>query len=231
MNCLLLEVEKDLLVIDAGLIFPEEDFYGVDVVIPDFSYLLEHREKVRGIVLTHGHEDHTGALPYLLKELQVPVYGTRLSLGLVGEKLREFELEAELSPVRPRDRIQLGSLGIEFVQVCHSIPDGVAVAVETPAGLVLHTGDFKFDASPIDGRLTDYSRLSELGDRGVLVLLSDSTNADRAGFTPSERAVGAAFEGIYREARGRIIVACFPPTSTGSSKSSIQRPVLAGRWR
>lgn len=209
MNCLLLETEEDILVIDCGLMFPEEELYGIDVVIPDFAYLLEWREKVRGIVLTHGHEDHTGALPYLLRELQVPVYGTRLSLGLVGEKLKEFELEAELRPVRSRDRIQLGSLEVEFIQVCHSIPDGMAVAVETPAGLILHTGDFKFDASPIDGRLTDYSRLSELGDRGVLVLLSDSTNANRAGFTPSERAVGAAFEGIYREARGRIIVACF----------------------
>lgn len=209
MNCLLLETEEDILVIDCGLMFPEEELYGIDVVIPNFAYLLEWREKVRGIVLTHGHEDHTGALPYLLRELQVPVYGTRLSLGLVSEKLKGFELEAELRPVRSRDRIQVGSLEVEFIQVCHSIPDGMAVAVETPAGLILHTGDFKFDASPIDGRLTDYSRLSELGDRGVLVLLSDSTNANRAGFTPSERAVGAAFEGIYREARGRIIVACF----------------------
>ncbi|MBI3988746.1 MAG: ribonuclease J [candidate division NC10 bacterium] len=211
MNCFLLEAEEDLLVIDAGLIFPEEDLYGIDVVIPDFSYLLEHRGKVRGIVLTHGHEDHTGALPFLLHHLKVPIYGTRLSLGLVREKLKEFGLlhQADLRPVLPRERIRFGSLEVEFIQVCHSIPDGVAVAIRTPAGLVLHTGDFKFDTSPIDGRGADYDRFAELGEEGVLVLLSDSTNADRPGFTPSEQTVGAAFEALFQRVKGRVILACF----------------------
>ncbi len=211
MNCLLLEGEKDLLVVDVGLMFPEEDFYGIDAVIPDFSYLLEHREKVRGILLTHGHEDHTGALPFLIRHLQVPIYGTRLSLGLVREKLKEFGLlhQVELRPVLPRERVWFGSLEVEFIQVCHSIPDGVAVAARTPAGLILHTGDFKFDTSPIDGRGVDYDRFAELGEEGVLALLSDSTNANRPGFTPSEQTVGIAFETLFPKVKGRVILVCF----------------------
>jgi ribonuclease J len=211
LNMMAVESAADLLVIDAGLMFPDEEMPGVDLVIPDMGYLFTHREKVRAVLLTHGHEDHTGALPYLLSELKVPVYGTPLSLGLASEKLKEANLlsHADLRPVRPRDRVQLGAFGVQFLHVSHSIPDGVALAIGTPAGMMVHTGDFKFDQSPVDAQLTDYRTLSELGDGGVLALLSDSTNAGRDGFTPSERAVAKAFEEIFRSANGRVIVACF----------------------
>jgi ribonuclease J len=205
------EGADDLLVIDAGLMFPDEEMLGIDLVIPDMRYLMDRRDKVRAVLLTHGHEDHTGALPYLLADLRVPVYGTPLSLGLAAEKLKEADLlsETDLRPVRPRDRLQVGAFGVEFLRVSHSIPDSVALAIETRAGMVVHTGDFKFDQSPVDAQLTDYRRLSELGDAGVLVLLSDSTNAGRDGFTPSERAVGLALDEIFRSATGRVVVACF----------------------
>ena len=211
LNMMVVEAPDEIVVIDAGLMFPDEEMLGIDLVIPDIRYLLARREKVRAVLLTHGHEDHTGALPYLLAELKVPVYGTPLSLGLAGEKLKEADLlsEADLRPVRPRDRLQLGAFDVEFLRVSHSIPDGVALAIGTPAGMIVHTGDFKFDQSPVDGQLVDYRRLSELGDDGVLALLSDSTNAGRDGFTPSERAVGGAFEEIFRSAAGRVVLACF----------------------
>jgi ribonuclease J len=204
-----IETMEDMVVIDAGLMFPEEEMLGIDLVIPDFSYLLQNQEKLRGLILTHGHEDHTGSLPFLLKALSVPVYGTPLSLGLAAEKLKEYNLQADLRRIGPRDRLTLGSLRIECMRVCHSIPDGVGVALETPAGLIVHSGDFKFDPTPVDGELTDYHKFAELGDRGVMVLLSDSTNALRPGFTPSERTVGAALEEIFRTGRRRIIIACF----------------------
>lgn len=209
MNMFVVETGDDMVVIDAGLMFPEEEMLGIDLVIPDFSYLLQHREKVRGLILTHGHEDHTGSLPFLLKELPIPVYGTPLSLGLAAEKIREQNVRADLRSIAPRERFNLGGLTVECMRVCHSIPDGVGVALETPAGLVVHAGDFKFDPTPVDGQLTDYQKFAELGDRGVLVLLSDSTNALRPGFTPSERTVGQALEEIFRTAGRRIIVACF----------------------
>ena len=211
LNMMVVEAADDLLVIDAGLMFPDEEMPGIDLVIPDMSYVLAHREKARAVLLTHGHEDHTGALPYLLNELKVPVYGTPLSLGLAAEKLKEADLlpEVDLRPVHPRDRLQLGVFDVQFLRVSHSIPDGVALAIGSPAGMIVHTGDFKFDQSPVDGQLTDYRILSELGDGGVLALLSDSTNANRDGFTPSERAVGRAFEEIFRLAEGRVIVTCF----------------------
>ncbi len=211
MNMTLLETAEDILVIDAGLMFPDEEMLGIDLVLPDTTYLLEQRERVRGVVLTHGHEDHTGGLPYLLPQLPVPVYGTPLSLGLLQEKLREFALDqqAVLRPVGPEDRLRLGALEVEFVRVCHSIPDGVAVAVHTAAGLVVHTGDFKFDDTPVDGEVTDVQKLAALGKRGILALLSDSTNASRVGSTPSESTIGRTFEQLFRNAPGRLIVACF----------------------
>ena len=211
MNMTLLETEEDLLVIDAGLMFPEEEMLGIDLVLPEVTYLLEQRQKVRGIILTHGHEDHTGSLPYFLPQLPVPVYGTPLVLGLVQEKLREFDLDraADLRRVQAGDVLQLGRIGLEFIRVSHSIPDGVAVAAHTPAGLVLHSGDFKFDQTPVDSQPTDFRRFAELGEQGVLLLLSDSTNATREGFTPSESAIGQTFELLFREAPRRIIVACF----------------------
>jgi len=211
LNMMIVEAAGDLLVIDAGLMFPDDEVLGIDYVIPDMSYLLTHREKVRAVLLTHGHEDHIGALPYLLSKIKAPVYGTRLSLGLAAEKLKEANLlsDADLKPIRPRDRLQFGLFEVEFLQVCHSIPDGVALSIRTPGGLIIHTGDFKFDQSPVDVQLTDYRRLAELGDGGVLALLSDSTNAGRDGFTPSEQVVGQAFDAIFRETQGRVIVACF----------------------
>lgn len=209
MNMFVIETTRDMVVIDAGLMFPDEEMLGIDLVIPDFGYLLEHREKLRGLILTHGHEDHTGSLPFLLKELSIPIYGTPLSLSLAAEKIREHDLEPDLRPVAPREPFTLGDVRAECMRVCHSIPDGVGVALETPAGLVVHAGDFKFDPTPVDGELTDYHKFAELGDRGVLVLLSDSTNALRPGFTPSERTVGRALEEIFRTARKRMIVACF----------------------
>ena len=211
MNMTLLETEGDLVVIDAGLMFPEEEMLGIDLVLPEMTYLLEQREKVRGVVLTHGHEDHTGSLPFLLQQLTVPVFGTTLALGLVQEKLREFGLDqtADLRRVKPGDTLQLGQISVELVRVCHSIPDGVAVAARTPAGLVVHSGDFKFDQTPVDGALTDYQRLAALGQEGVLALLSDSTNATREGITPSESTIRRTFEQIFQVAPRRIIVACF----------------------
>jgi ribonuclease J len=211
MNMTLLETVEDILVIDAGLMFPEEEMLGIDLVLPEVTYLLEQRDKVRGIVLTHGHEDHTGGLPYLLPQLPVPVHGTTLALGLVQEKLREFGLDqkADLRRIRAREVIRLGGFSLEFIRVSHSIPDGVAVAVHTPAGLVIHSGDFKFDQTPVDGELTDVQRFAALGEQGILALLSDSTNAFREGFTPSESAIGRTFEQLFRGAPRRIIVACF----------------------
>ncbi|CBE69696.1 Ribonuclease J 1 (RNase J1) [Candidatus Methylomirabilis oxygeniifera] len=211
LNMTVVETEDDLLVIDAGLMFPDEEMFGIDHVIPDMSYLLARRAQIRAVLLTHGHEDHTGALPYLLNEIKVPVYGTRLSLGLAAEKLKEANLlpYVDLKAVRPRDCLQFGCFNVEFLQICHSIPDGLALAIGTPRGMIVHTGDFKFDQSPVDVQLTDYRRLAELGDGGVLALLSDSTNAGRDGFTPSEQVVGRALDAIFRDAQGRVIVACF----------------------
>lgn len=211
LNMMVVETGDDLLVIDAGLMFPDEEMFGIDHVIPDMSYLLARRAQIRAVLLTHGHEDHAGALQYLLSEIKVPVYGTRLSLGLAAEKLKEANLlpHVDLKAVRPRDRLQFGCFDVEFLQICHSIPDGLALAIGTPRGMIVHTGDFKFDQSPVDVQLTDYRRLAELGDGGVLALLSDSTNAGRDGFTPSEQVVGRALDAIFRDAQGRVIVACF----------------------
>ncbi|MBI4537807.1 MAG: ribonuclease J [candidate division NC10 bacterium] len=211
MNMTLLETAQDLLVIDAGLMFPEEEMLGIDLVLPEVTYLLQQRDKVRGILLTHGHEDHTGCLPYLLPQLPVPVYGTRLALGLVREKLREFDLDAtaDLRPIQAKERLCLGRLPVEFIRVAHSIPDGIAVAVQTPPGWVVHSGDFKLDRMPVDGADTDLETFAALGERGVLLLLSDSTNAVRDGFTPSESGIGQTFEQLFRAAPRRIIVACF----------------------
>ena len=209
-NMTVFEYGNDIIIVDAGLMFPEEDTLGVDFIIPDFSYLLNNREKVRAVILTHGHEDHTGALPFLLKELKVPVYGTPLTLGLVRVKLREHNLEdAELIPVKPRDIITMGVFSVEFVRVTHSIVDGVGLGITTPVGLVVHTGDFKLDPTPVDGQLMDFRRFAEYGERGTLLLLSDSTNAEKGGFTFSEKEVRRAFEDIFSNTQGRIIIATF----------------------
>lgn len=209
-NMTVMEYGDDMIIIDAGLMFPTEDMLGVDFVIPDFTYVLENRDKVRGIFLTHGHEDHVGALPFLLKEIKVPVYGTPLTIGLVREKLKEHKLDdIELITVNPRDNIQAGAFTLEPIRVTHSIVDGVAYGIRTPAGLVVHTGDFKLDPTPVDGKLMDFHKFAEYGENGTLLLLSDSTNAERGGFTFSEREVRRAFEDIFSDAKGRIIISTF----------------------
>ncbi|AVX20701.1 MULTISPECIES: ribonuclease J [Carboxydocella] len=210
-NMMVVKYEDNILVIDAGLMFPEDDMPGIDFVIPDITYLLENKEMVRGIVLTHGHEDHIGALPYVLKQLNVPVYGTRLTLGLLQGKLREAGIlgQCKLVAVKPRDSVTIGPFKVEFIRVSHSIPDAVAIAVRTPLGVIVHTGDFKFDQTPVDGEVTDFHKFAELGDQGVLVLLADSTNAERPGYTMSERTVGLTFDETFQNAKNRIIVATF----------------------
>ncbi len=210
LNSTVLEYSDDMIIVDAGLMFPEEDMLGVDFVIPDYSYVLENREKIRGIIITHGHEDHTGALPFLLREIDVPVYGTPLTVGLIREKLREHHLEHRtLIAVRPRDVIQLGAFTVEFVRVTHSIVDGVGLSINTPLGRVVHTGDFKLDPTPVDGQLMDFHKFSEFGESGTLLLLSDSTNAEKGGFTFSEKEVRRAFEDIFSKVKGRIIISTF----------------------
>jgi ribonuclease J len=210
-NMMLMEHGENIIVIDAGLMFPENYMLGIDIVIPDISYLLEHKDKVRGIIITHGHEDHIGGLPYVLPQVNVPIYATRLTRGLIEVKLKEYKLlkGTSLHTIQPGDVLDLGPFHIEFFRVCHSIPDGVGLAVETPVGLIVHSGDFKFDHSPVDGRLTDFAKLAELGGRGVLVLLSDSTNAEAPGYTHSEQEIGETFDRIFSGAKGRVIVATF----------------------
>ncbi|MGL5649664.1 MAG: ribonuclease J [Clostridium sp.] len=210
-NIAVIEYKEDIVIVDCGLKFPDVDMYGVDIVIPDISYLIKNKEKVRGIFLTHGHEDHIGALPYFLKQLNVPIYGTKLTLGIVETKLREHGLLAttELNVVKPRDKVKLENVTVEFIKTTHSIADSVAIAVHTPLGVVLHTGDFKIDHTPIDGGRTDFARLAELGRKGVLVMMADSTNVGKPGYTKSESIVGETLQRLFAKAKGRIIVATF----------------------
>ncbi|HEV8642048.1 MAG TPA: ribonuclease J [Methylomirabilota bacterium] len=212
LNMMLVEFGDDLIAVDCGLMFPDPDeLPGIDYVIPDFSYALAKRENFRAVFLTHGHEDHIGALPYLLREARVPVYGTPMTLALVAERLREHDLleGAELRAMRPRDRIEAGPFRVEPIRVTHSIVDGIGLAIDTPVGTLVHTGDFKLDPSPLDGELPDYRKFAELGEQGVLVLCSDSTNVDRPGHTRSEMEVGTALRERFQQAPGRIILATF----------------------
>jgi len=210
-NITAIEYGNDIMLIDCGMAFPDEELLGIDVVIPDFSYVIKNKERVRAVVLTHGHEDHIGGLPYLLKEINVPVYGTNLTLGLVQNKLKEHNLLAgsKLNVVHPGDVIKLGVFGVEFVRSNHSIADAVALAIHTPLGVVVHTGDFKIDSTPIDGEMIDLTRFGELGKKGVLALMSDSTNAKRPGIAMSERMVGRTFDSVFKSTKRRIIVATF----------------------
>ncbi|MDI6854560.1 MAG: ribonuclease J [Deltaproteobacteria bacterium] len=211
LNLMTLETSDYLMVVDAGLMFPEDHMLGIDIVIPDFAYLRERRDKIGAVVLTHGHEDHIGALPFLLREFSVPVYGTPLTLALVREKLREHRLNGsvDLMETRPRAPFELGPFQVEFISVSHSIVDGVGLAIKTPQGIILHSGDFKIDQTPVIGAATDLNRFAHYGEHGVLALLSDSTNAERPGFTMSERQIGHTLEELIREAQGRVIVAVF----------------------
>ena len=211
-NLTVYEYGNDMFLVDCGMSFPDAEMPGVDIVIPDYTYLINNKDRIRGIVLTHGHEDHIGGLPYFLKSVNVPLYGTRLTLGLVEGKLREHGLfgSVKLNVVKPGDVIKLGCFSVEFIHVNHSIPDAVAVAVTTPVGVVVQTGDFKIDSTPIDGDMIDLGRFSQLGKEGVLALLADSTNAERPGFTASEKVVGGSFSNIFKGAQNkRIVVATF----------------------
>ncbi len=210
-NMMVLEYGPDMIIVDAGLMFPEPEMLGVDLVIPDFSYVLEKRDKVRGIVITHGHEDHTGALPYLLNQLKVPVYATKLTHGLITVKLKEHKLlqDTALHVVEPGDHISLGRFTVEPFRVSHSISDSVGLIIHTPLGIVVHSGDFKLDHTPVDGKLMDLGRLAQLGVQGVLLLLSDSTYVEMPGYTPSEKNVGEALDRVIAEAPGRVIVTTF----------------------
>ncbi len=200
----------DIILIDAGLMFPEDDMLGIDLVIPDITYLLENQDKIKGIFLTHGHEDHIGALPYVLRQINVPVYGTTLTLGILQGRLKEAGVSsASLNAIKPGDVIKAGAFKLEFLRVNHSIPDAVAIAITTPIGTIIHTGDFKIDQTPVDGQLTDFSKFAAFGDKGVLALMADSTNAERPGYTQSEKIVGQTFDDEFRTAKHRIIVATF----------------------
>ncbi|WP_251445674.1 ribonuclease J [Vermiculatibacterium agrestimuris] len=210
-NMTVYEYGGDMIVVDAGMGFPDDDMYGIDVVIPDFTYLIKNRDKIRGVFITHGHEDHIGSLPYLLRELNVPVYATRMSAGLIQLKLEEHHLlgKTKLITCEAGETVKAGRFSVEFIHVNHSIADAVAFAIKTPVGLCLHTGDFKIDATPVSGGMIDLARLGQLGKEGVLAMLCDSTNVEQSGFTKSERSVGASFDALFRGCEERIIIATF----------------------
>jgi len=222
-NMTAIEYGENILLIDSGIMFPENDMLGIDYIIPDFNYLLDKKDIVRGLIITHGHEDHTGAITHVLQEINVPVYATRLSHGLIGNKLKRagMQQDVEAITINAGDKINIGPFEVEFFHVAHSIPDGVGLGITTPAGLIVHSGDFKFDHTPIDGWPTDLAKLAEFGGRGVLALLADSTNADRPGWTPSERMIDSGFDQVFLKARGRILI--------GTFASLISR--MAASWR
>ncbi len=228
-NITALECGEDILLIDCGSTFPEDEMLGIDIVIPDFAYLIANRPKVKGLLLTHGHEDHIGAVPYLLKEFNIPVYGTRLTLGLVESKLKEHAHEGDLREIADGDRLKIGCFQIEVIHVTHSIPDAVAFNIKTPAGCVFFTGDFKVDHTPLDGKPIDLRKLARIGEEGVLLLCSDSTNAERKGYTPSEKNVGITLENIFRtNPDSRIFVATFS-SNVNRVQKIIDTAVLCGR--
>ena len=227
-NMTIIRYGDEMIMIDAGLMFPENDMLGIDLVIPDISYVLENKNCLKAIILTHGHEDHIGALPYILKKLTVPVYGTKLTLGILSGRLKEDGVECKnLRAVSGGEIVMIGCFSVGFIRVNHSIPDSVGLSIKTPVGMIVHTGDFKLDYTPIDGKMTDFRRFADLGARGVLLLMADSTNAEKEGHTPSERTVGAAFNRVFQSAPGRIIVATF-----SSNVHRIQQAVdMAIRYR
>ena len=227
-NMTLLECDGQILIVDCGLSFPEDEMYGIDIVIPDFTYLIENSEKIVGMVITHGHEDHIGAIPYLLKKLKLPIYGTRLTLGLVENKLKEHRITGDLRTIEAGDKIKLGCFDIETIRTTHSIADAICLAIDTPAGIVFHSGDFKIDYTPVDGEPIDFCRLAELGKRGVTLMLCDSTNALRPGFTASEKVVGETIENIFRTAKTRIIIATFS-SNVHRVQKIIENAVKVGR--
>ena len=227
-NMTVLECNDQILIIDCGLSFPEDEMYGIDIVIPDFSYLIENQSKIVGMIITHGHEDHIGAIPYLLKKIKLPIYGTRLTLGLVENKLKEHKITGDLRTIDAGDKIKLGCFNIETIRTTHSIADAICLAIETPAGMVFHSGDFKIDYTPIDGEPIDFCRLAEIGKKGVTLMLCDSTNVLRPGFTASEKVVGETIENIFRTAETRIIIATFS-SNVHRVQKIIENAVKMGR--
>lgn len=210
-NITVFEYGNDIVLVDCGLAFPEDDMLGIDLVIPDLSYLEKNKDKIRGLVITHGHEDHIGSIPYLLKQMNIPIYGTKLTIGLIEHKLEEHKLlrSAKLKVVNPGQTVSLGSMKVEFIRTTHSIPDACSLAIHTPVGIVVHTGDFKIDYTPIDGEMIDFGRLAALGNKGVLALMSDSTNSERKGYTMSESTVGEVLDKLFINCTKRIVVATF----------------------
>ncbi|MBQ2161170.1 MAG: ribonuclease J, partial [Firmicutes bacterium] len=228
-NMTLLEYDDEIMIIDCGMSFPDDEMLGIDVVIPDFSYLIANRDKIKGLVLTHGHEDHIGAIPYLLRDIKVPVYGTRLTIGLVRNKLEEHNIIGDLKIINAGESFKLGSyFEIEAIRTTHSIADSICMAINTPQGVVFHSGDFKIDYTPVDGDPIDLGKLAEIGDRGVRLMLCDSTNATRPGFTQSERVVGRTLENIFRTAKNRIIIATFS-SNVHRVQKIIENAILCGR--
>ena len=210
-NITVFEYGNDIVLVDCGLEFPEDDMLGVDLVIPDVTYLEKNKDKIRGLVVTHGHEDHIGAIPYVLQKVNMPIYATRLTIGLIKNKLEEHKLlsSTKLNVVEQGQTINFGNIKVEFIRSSHSIPDSVMLAIHTPVGTILHTGDFKVDFTPIDDKIMDLGRIAELGNKGILALMSDSTNSERKGYTMSERTIGEVFDRLFQNNKKRIVVATF----------------------
>ncbi len=229
-NMLVVEYGEDIILVDAGLMFPEDELLGIDVVIPDITYLIENKHKVKAIVITHGHEDHIGALPYILRDLEVPVYATKLAVAIINSKFKEhrFSREPKLQVIKPKDFLRFGNIEVEIIQSTHSIPDSVALFIRTPLGNIFHTGDFKLDQTPVDGKLLDINRIAQISEEGVRVMLSDSTNVEIPGFTMSEKVVGEAFEEQFRMTKGRIIIATFA-SNVHRIKQAIDAAVKFGK--
>ena len=230
-NMTVFECEGDMFILDCGMSFPDGEMPGVDLVIPDFTYIEANKDKIKGIVITHGHEDHIGALPYLLKNINIPIYGTLLTLGIVTGKLKEHKLDnkAKLNVIKPGQMIKLGCMGIEFIHVNHSIPDSVGIAIHSPAGVLVHTGDFKIDCTPTQGGMIDLARFAELGKKGVLALFADSTNAERSGYTMTEQNIKGSFEALFKEAEEkRIVIATFA-SNIGRIQQIIDCAIKFGR--
>ncbi|MEG0829014.1 MAG: ribonuclease J [Anaerovoracaceae bacterium] len=208
-NMTVIEYKDEIIIIDCGLCFPDDEMFGIDMVIPDFDYLIKNQKKIKGLVITHGHEDHIGAVPYLLKVLNIPIYGTKFPLGLIGNKLAEHGLKGKLHTIEGGSKFKLGVFEVETIRITHSVVDSVCLCINTPAGRIFHTGDFKIDYTPVDGEPIDFARLAELGSKGVLLMMADSTNATRPGYTSSEKVVGKTLENIFRTSKTRIIIATF----------------------
>ncbi|MDR2356076.1 MAG: ribonuclease J [Clostridiales Family XIII bacterium] len=227
-NITVLEYQNDMMLVDCGMSFPDDEMYGIDIVLPDFAYLIKNRAKLRGMILTHGHEDHIGAIPYLLQELSLPIYGTRLTLGLVENKLREHGITGDLRTITAGEVVNIGLFRIEAIRTTHSIADSLCLSIDTPVGKIFHTGDFKIDYTPVDGEPIDFRRLAEIGRDGVLLMLADSTNAERKGYTASEKVVGMTLENIFRGSDSRIIIASFS-SNVHRVQKIIDTAVMFGR--